>query len=71
MQDAGAFRNHQLSSLALNTLPSVYNMGYVDQTMTWAGSSDDAQFGIYMGTIFQLLQKPNATAFIAKGGVCK
>jgi hypothetical protein len=69
MKDAGDFRNHQLSSLAMNTLPSVYNMGYVDQVMTWAGTSDAAQFGIYMGTIFQLLQKPNAIAFIAKGGI--
>jgi hypothetical protein len=71
MKDAGDFRNHQLSSLAINTLPSVYNMGYVDQVMTWAGTSDAAQFGIYMGTIYQLLQKPNATTFIAKGGICK
>jgi hypothetical protein len=39
--------------------------------MTWAGTSDAAQFGIYMGTLFQLLQKPNAIAFIAKGGICK
>ncbi|KAJ7860700.1 hypothetical protein B0H14DRAFT_3445904 [Mycena olivaceomarginata] len=55
MQDAGDFRNHQLSTLAMNTLPAV----------------DAAQFGIYMGTIYQLLQKPNAIAFIAKGGICK
>jgi hypothetical protein len=39
--------------------------------MTWAGTSDAAQFGVYLGTIYQLLQKPNAIAFIAKGGVCK
>jgi hypothetical protein len=71
LRDAGSFRNHQLSSLALNTLPSVYEMGYVDQVMTWAGTSDAAQFGVYMGTILQLLQKPNAIAFIAKGGICK
>ncbi|KAJ7824535.1 hypothetical protein B0H14DRAFT_3728435 [Mycena olivaceomarginata] len=71
MQDAGEFRNYQLSSLAMNTLPAVYNMGYADSLMTWAGTSDAAQFGIYLGTIFQLLQKPNAIAFIAKGGVCK
>jgi hypothetical protein len=71
IQDAGTFRNHQLSSLALNTLPSVYNLGYVDQVMTWAGSSDAAQFGVYMGSIYQLLQKPNAIAFVAKGGICK
>jgi hypothetical protein len=71
LQDAGSFRNHQLSVLALNTLPAVYNMGYTDQIMTWAGSSDAAQFGVYMGSIYQLLQKPNAVAFIAKGGICK
>jgi hypothetical protein len=71
LQDAGNFRNHQLSPLAMNTLPAVYNMGYADQIMTWAGTSDAAQFGIYVGTILQLLQKPNAIAFIAKGGVCK
>jgi hypothetical protein len=71
MQDAGKFRNHQLSTLALNTLPTVYNMGYSDQVMTWAGSSDTAQFGIYMGSIFQPLQKPNAVAFITKGGISK
>jgi hypothetical protein len=71
LQDAGSFRNHQLSSLALNTLPAVYDMGYVDQVMTWAGTSEAAQFGVYMGSIFQLLQKPNTIAFIAKGGICK
>ncbi|KAJ7315395.1 hypothetical protein DFH08DRAFT_1040110 [Mycena albidolilacea] len=71
MQDAGEFRSYQLSTLAMNTLPSVYNMGYADQIMTWAGASDASQFGIYMGSIYQLLQKPNAIAFIAKGGVCK
>ncbi|KAJ7810958.1 hypothetical protein B0H14DRAFT_3480176 [Mycena olivaceomarginata] len=69
--DAGSFRNYQLSTLALNALPAVYNLGYVDQIMTWGGTSDAAQFGIYMGTIYQLLQKPNAIAFIAKGGICK
>ncbi|KAJ7770391.1 hypothetical protein B0H14DRAFT_3509278 [Mycena olivaceomarginata] len=71
MRDAGGFRNHQLSSLAMNTLPAVYDMGYVDQVMTWAGTSEAAQFGVYLGTIFQLLQKPNTIAFVAKGGVCK
>jgi hypothetical protein len=71
MQDAGEFRNHQLLTLAMNTLPAVYNMGYTDQVMTWAGTSDAAQFGVYLGTIYQLLQKPNAIAFIAKEGVCK
>ncbi|KAJ7312951.1 hypothetical protein DFH08DRAFT_821781 [Mycena albidolilacea] len=55
------------STLALNTLPAVYNMGYMDQIMSWAGTSDAAQFRIYMGTIFQLLQKLNATTSIARG----
>jgi hypothetical protein len=71
LQDAGSFRNHQLSTLALNTLPAIYDLGYADQVMSWAGTSEAAQFGVYLGTIFQLLQKPNATAFIAKGGICK
>jgi hypothetical protein len=71
LQDTGSFRNHQLSTLALNTLPAVYNLGYVDQIMTWGGTSDTTQFGIYMGTIFQLLQKPNAITFITKGRICK
>ncbi|KAJ7800678.1 hypothetical protein B0H14DRAFT_3490379 [Mycena olivaceomarginata] len=71
MQDVGTFRNHQLSSLALKTLPAVYNMGYVDQVMTWAGTSDAARFGVCVGTTHQPLQKPNAIAFVAKGGICK
>ncbi|KAJ7861322.1 hypothetical protein B0H14DRAFT_3445442 [Mycena olivaceomarginata] len=71
IQDAGMYRNHQLSSLALNTLPSVYNLGYVDQVMSWAGAATQPNSECTWGTIFQLLQKPNAVAFISKGGVCK
>jgi hypothetical protein len=71
LQDAGEHRNMQLSPLALNTLPAMYDLGYSDQVMTWAGNSDAAQYGIYLGSIFTLLQRPNAVAFIAMGGVCK
>ncbi|KAJ7705726.1 hypothetical protein B0H14DRAFT_3526262 [Mycena olivaceomarginata] len=52
MKDAGDFRNHQLSSLAINTLPSR------NSASTWARSTN-------------FCRKPNATAFIAKGGICK
>ncbi|KAJ7315703.1 hypothetical protein DFH08DRAFT_820274 [Mycena albidolilacea] len=69
--ERGDFQESSAVDLGDEYLPSIYNMGYADQIMTWAGTSDAAQFGVYMGTIYQLLQKPNATAFIAKGGVCK
>jgi hypothetical protein len=49
----------------------MYDLGYSDQVMTWAGNSDAAQYGIYLGSIFALLQRPNAVAFSAMGGVCK
>ncbi|KAJ7864251.1 hypothetical protein B0H14DRAFT_3443598 [Mycena olivaceomarginata] len=71
LQDAGNFRNMQLSPLAMSTLPSLYEMGYNDSVMKWGGNGDAAQFGQYIGTLFSLLQKPNAIAFIAMGGICK
>jgi hypothetical protein len=71
LRDAGNFRNMQLSPLAMNTLPALYEMGYNDPVMKWGGNGDAAQFGQYVGSLFSLLQKPNAIAFIAMGGVCK
>jgi hypothetical protein len=55
----------------MNTLPALYEMGYNDPVMKWGGNGDAAQYGQYVGTLFSLLQKPNAIAFIAMGGICK
>ncbi|KAJ7358542.1 hypothetical protein DFH08DRAFT_953669 [Mycena albidolilacea] len=71
LEDAGNFRNLQLSPLAVNTLPALYEMGYNDPVMKWGGNGDAAQFGQYIGSLFSLLQKPNAIAFISMGGICK
>ncbi|KAK7037867.1 hypothetical protein R3P38DRAFT_3181919 [Favolaschia claudopus] len=68
---ADDFRDPSLSTLSKNSLASIYGAGYNDQLMTWTGLGEEHQYGVYQGTLLPLLQRPNAVAFIAKGGICK
>ncbi|KAK6997472.1 hypothetical protein R3P38DRAFT_2562346 [Favolaschia claudopus] len=68
---ANDFRDPSLSMLAKNSLAAVYSAGYHDEPMTWAGLGEEHQYNIYLANLLHLLERPNAVAFIAKGGICK
>ncbi|KAK7007002.1 hypothetical protein R3P38DRAFT_3213069 [Favolaschia claudopus] len=68
---ANDFRDPSLSVLAKNSLAAVYRAGYHDEPMSWAGLGEEHQYNIYQANLLHLLERPNAVAFIAKGGICK
>ncbi|KAJ6458720.1 hypothetical protein C8R45DRAFT_942556 [Mycena sanguinolenta] len=49
----------------------MYEVGYTDQLMTWTENGPEAQYRIYKGHLYQLLERPHAVAFISRGGVYK
>ncbi|KAJ7848764.1 hypothetical protein B0H13DRAFT_1645410, partial [Mycena leptocephala] len=70
--DVRKFTAHNVSSLNLKTLGSLYAPGYVDLPLVWTGpGGGPAVYGQYEGQVGSLLGHPEAVAFVPLGGVCQ
>ncbi|KAJ6485490.1 hypothetical protein DFH09DRAFT_949015 [Mycena vulgaris] len=67
-RDARDFSNRNITPLNRSTLVALYAAGYVDSQLRY-GLGQDTLYGEYLAKIRDLLTRPHAIAFIARGGL--
>ncbi|KAJ7746690.1 hypothetical protein B0H16DRAFT_1253119, partial [Mycena metata] len=63
------FKDPNVPALTLRTLGAHYEPGYVDHPLVWTKNGGDLAYGQYESGLLDLLDRPEAVAFIGMGGV--